>query len=350
MKSLHNRQPSRSAWTLLLSIGFLFVTACTHLPKTQRSIAAISCDAVFAELQTKSAPTQGLVAQDARQLVAQNRLQEAAWLLRQIGDFQRAADIETKIEQELLNSPIVSVMPFFSGREHISEAYIVTLKSGLRGFFKPAAEFWREKDSRNGILANPRAEVMAYTLNKELELNAVPVTVLRDVKNMKGSLQVFVDLKTQLDYSYNEFQDPVFRPKYFEIYDEPLRLRQRALSFFDYLTYNTDRHSGNLETWSMANRLDPRALPGQGFGLVAIDNGAAFQNQNIARGNHPPKSPWSLDVTNVKPFRRFFETLLEKLPPEKIQSLMQDHFEQEIIDQTIERRKFLLNFYKERSK
>jgi len=104
-------------------------------------------------------------------------------------DQERAA-----IENYLKTAKIVSVEPELSGR---TQGWTVELDDGTekkRGFFKHANRH------RPNILPDCYMyEIAAYELDKLLNLNIVPPVIKREIDNVTGSLQIFLEECRPLD-------------------------------------------------------------------------------------------------------------------------------------------------------
>ena len=330
----------------ILFSTFLIFSACTHQSGNQssRQCASAAC-------ATSVEKAGQLTIQDAKNLVDEVRWQEGAWLLRHIGEQKMADALEDQIAVNYEKMKIKSFEKMETTT--VSEVYLVTLTNGQKGIFKPHPRHWKEKSLVNAALANPDAEVMSYLFARELQLTLVPVTVKRVIEGMEGSLQAFVELK-DLNYTYNEMQIPDLRKEVFRQVYNPMDLQARLIGLLDYLIMNMDRMGNKNLRWVMKPKLDPRAKPGQGSGLVAYDNGASFQNQNQAKGKFRPENPQSINVlgsTFVDPkkidnFHPFFEALKTRLNEKRIRQLMTGVFDEVVIKQTLERRQILLDFYK----
>lgn len=135
---------------------------------------------------------------------------------------------------------------------------IVTMEGrDLPGLYKAASkevENRKEKkvDVRPGIEAEtvPSREWLAYQIDKALQLDVVPTTVMRDGPEGIGSLQDW-------DISERVTGQPFFR---MAETDESFRNELAKIAFLDIAIENTDRHLGNFQQTP-----DGR--------LVAIDNG-----------------------------------------------------------------------------
>src|SRR5207253_2556064 len=181
--------------------------------------------------------------------------------------------------------------------------------------------------------------VAAYTMAREADMAEVPVTVKRSIEGMEGSIQSYIDVSVVAESPWGRAGMHAWQ----EIVGDSRDLQIKKMAFFDYLIFNTDRHQGNFIYWFLDADILARMKPGQGSGVVGIDNGAAFQMQNSARGKTPPL----IDnfPKDVAPYRDFFEALRTKLTEEKIRDILKEHFSEEVIQQTILRRARILDHY-----
>ncbi|MFB0565362.1 MAG: hypothetical protein ACETWK_06760 [Candidatus Aminicenantaceae bacterium] len=93
------------------------------------------------------------------------------------------------IENYLRTAKIVSLTPDPKGGR--MAGWIISLADGKmtrHGYFK-----YIDHSRPHPLPDSYKYEIAAYELNKLLELNIVPPVVEREIKNMKGSLQVFIE-------------------------------------------------------------------------------------------------------------------------------------------------------------
>lgn len=130
-------------------------------------------------------------------------------------------------EKDLLWGLIDSQVPLNPG-QHLNDADLVTLKSGMQGVFKPQSG---ERDARPAIPRGTywRREIAAYRLDRLLGLNLVPTTVPREIDGEQGSFQAFVD-------------EDVRPPGEYALID------QQWMAVLDFLIANSDRHNANWMT------------------------------------------------------------------------------------------------------
>ena len=124
-----------------------------------------------------------------------------------------------------------------SVQQGITRPWVLTLqKNGIvrKAIWKPI------EGLHNGYCENWRWEIAAYRLDKYLGLNMIPPTVERRFKEIRGSLQLWIDSRMSL------------REKNSKDYDVPqndVQSWNRMMSLqraFDNLIANEDRHQGNF--------------------------------------------------------------------------------------------------------
>jgi hypothetical protein len=184
--------------------------------------------------------------------------QQAAWTAQAEGHETTAKYLEYALETALEQTPLSRTpAPMTEGS---SEVYKVTLGVDLYGIFKPSFKFWKLRlihpwhDQRA-----PQRDVAAYRLDRALGANMIPVTVLRTIRGMEGSLQAFVDMDKKPAMKEN--------PR-----------NENRLKILDYI----------LGTWDRTPANKPRA----DGGLVAIDNSMSFltKGPHSSHGIAPPPS------------------------------------------------------------
>jgi len=139
----------------------------------------------------------------------------------------------------------------------VTRPWKATLKTGdrtLHGAFKPI-----KRGRQSGAWESYQAEIAAYELDQMLGLDMVPPTVVREIRNKKGSLQLWIG-DSEL------FQDVEGRPK--RAYEWSKELARMVM--FDALIYNPDRNAGNF-------------LVSPYWEVILIDHSQAF----LARKNLP---------------------------------------------------------------
>ncbi len=163
--------------------------------------------------------------------------QMAIWKLKQT-DPAKAAQLEADVVRRLETSEVISNTSVSSGTTGLQ---LITLKDGTKAIWKPD-DLGLEVPGDMGRLFQDMAkrEQAAYIIDKNLDLNMVPVTTVRHLDGKKGSIQIFVN-----DLDKVKFQD------------DPVQL-----GFFDELISNPDRLGKNVHS-----------LEGK---PVNIDHGMAF--------------------------------------------------------------------------
>ena len=148
-------------------------------------------------------------------------------------------------------------------------------------------------------------EVAAYELDQLLGLRLVPTTVERKVSGKRGSLQAWADRPLTRFGRGPAPLDPAVAETYLH-----------AQRFFDYLIFNTDRHTRNV-------------VLGGDWRPVAIDHSIAF---------HPLTRPY-------RPLYRFPRgpvEALERLDPRVLKQRLGRYLDKDEIDGLLERRRRLL--------
>jgi len=148
---------------------------------------------------------------------------------------------------------------------------------------------------------NWKHEVAAYELDQLLGLRLVPATVERKINGKRGSLQAWADRPLT---RFGQGPSPV-DPGLAETY-------LHAQRFFDYLIFNTDRHTRNV-------------VLGSDWRPVAIDQSITF---------HPLKRPY-------RPLYRFPRgpvEALERLDPRVLRERLGRYLEKDEIEGLLERR------------
>lgn len=233
-----------------------------------------------------------------RELLNRGRFQEAAWKAENNRQVQLHKLLEKYLETSLLTG--ISKAKFNRIRQGAtSEVFIAALPGGLYGIWKPDPKSWEYVDRDYSWLANPKAEIAAYEIDRALGLGMVPVTVEAKFQGIKGSLQVFVEKTEGHDYS-----------------------SEKKMQLFDYLINNWDRHEFNRLSY------DGR--------VVAIDHGLAFQPSGKERGYNPPESIDRLPIDEDT--RPFFVLLKNRLSDGEIQRVLSPYFSAEIVNQVKKRR------------
>lgn len=170
------------------------------------------------------------------------RYQEAVWLLRSEGYEDEAQRLEQWLVQSMSSTAAVAKKKLGGGA---TRTYLVTLANGISGVFKPR---------QYNPSANMYSEAGAYRLDRLLNLNVVPCTVLRKVHFFRyaGSFQYFV-AQARLASSLDEAQ----------------RIKPAAMLLLDFLMDNRDRYPGNYMYLASIDK------------MLAIDNGWGLRGNGI---------------------------------------------------------------------
>ncbi len=186
----------------------------------------------------------------------------------------------------------------------ITDTYMVKLADGTQGIFKPRKP--------TDWASNYRAEVLAYEVDKLLDLDIVPPTVEKTVGDMKGSFQ--------------KFENSIGDGNSHMSFAKPEELDKQ--DFFDVIIDNRDRHKGNFLVTKNGN-------------VHSIDHGLSF----TGRG-YNPKSFYIVEER----VKRFMASDEGKKAVSKLKSLDQESFERQLSDyigpldanRTLERINFLI--------
>lgn len=251
-------------------------------------------------------------------------MQIEVWKLADSGDTENAERLAQHLEDKLKNSKeqwVTPVPKYDEEIEYASRPSIMTFENGLTGVWK-----------KQGQMSNIDAEIAVYKIDQKLGLNNVPITVEREYKSERGSLQLWVK---------NASND--------DLQEEPLNLR-----WFDYLINNRDRSGKNY-----------LVVEGR---TVAIDHGVAFSKmwdsfstnipEEIATIEKPIKaiarksvspSEEKLVLTRAKnelsmllPDKAVYEKLKET-PEAEWESLLKGHLKPDQMQGFLQRRKTLIN-------
>lgn len=175
------------------------------------------------------------------------RYQEAIWFLN--GKKQRALgeNLRDALSLYMSTAEIAEVKPLGGGSTPTEK---VTFKNGVSAAFKAKVSFWHNGIFLGGYLStNIRSERAAYLIDEMLELDIVPMTVLRDVNGRYGSLQYFVkDAVMVLKAPENKRQ----KPARLMLLDFLIKNIDRGPTNFMYLA-SMDRHVGIDCSWSLRN-------------------------------------------------------------------------------------------------
>jgi hypothetical protein len=172
----------------------------------------------------------------AKELVRQNRLQEAIWLYRHHPEAHATVQHLTAHLEDILKHGHFKIVPKNLGGA--TEKHFLVFDAGISGIFKA-------EDHAAGL--DPDAELASYRVSELLELDLVPMTVRRVVDHRPGTIQYFMGGLTSGKATHSS------------------SINFRKLLVLDYLVSNTDRTVENFLYWTEQDR------------VVAIDHGQAFK-------------------------------------------------------------------------
>jgi hypothetical protein len=135
-----------------------------------------------------------------------------------------------EFEDVLATGDIVDMKDLGEGRTHPKKLTISKNGLELHGIWKPI-----ERGRHDWAWETYQAEVVAYQLDQILGLNMVPPTVVREIGEQKGSLQLWIEGGRLLE---DVEEDPP------QTVEWERQLNQ--MKSFDCLICNPDRHPGNI--------------------------------------------------------------------------------------------------------
>jgi hypothetical protein len=172
-------------------------------------------------------------------LILEKKYQRAIWNLRK----KNLMNIANFIEDHIINisfnpQNIISVENFNLG---FSKTYLASNNENLFGIYKPKVSPIKHPFSY--ISSNYKAEVAAFFMDRVLNLNMVPITIIAQYENYKlGSQQFFVkdayrarEMSTYTGKRITKFGVTTGRAK-----------KTDDMLFFDWLTDNWDRNTDNF--------------------------------------------------------------------------------------------------------
>lgn len=236
------------------------------------------------------------------QLIKENKLQEAAWSLKEAGRLNEAQIMNKKISDILQNEEvIIPVKELPSDLKGSAESYIASFKSGSRAIFKP--------DAPNNPM---RFEILASDVDEYLDLGIVPKTVKRTISGRTGSLQYWVDDTDQLDALV-----------FFENQQEGIFVRDEKMVFLDYIFRNPDRGTANFLVRSNSKHVaidHGKLTPLQSIEMKGAGAEAMKQlEQEIPRMIADPKVSKILQEMNLSEF----ESIISRhLTPDEVSDVM----------------------------
>lgn len=174
--------------------------------------------------------------------------------------------IKEQTEKILETGEVISETGLEGGKMGSNISYYVEFKDGRKGLYKPKngedEDIYQIFKIEQGSLF--KRERAAYLINRALNFNLVPPTVIREIGDKGvGSVQEFIpDSDTYWRLNFDK-QDKVLSASRDQLIN---------LWLFDYIIFNADRRKRNLLV--------------QDTIIYAIDNGLAFNNFNFAPFDH----------------------------------------------------------------
>ena len=224
------------------------------------------------------------------------------------------ASSDLALENALETAKVIAIeRPKLNGH---TTHFVVTLEGGLKAIFKPAPAGRTEHSggSRDEWVnkSDVNAEVFAYRVDRLLNLRMVPVTVIREINGVRGSLQLWVHADDS----------------------KPTSESLMKLSAFDYLINNLDRGGSTFHV--VHGSRNTLTVKGK---LIAIDHALAFQPLLPAQieqqqvGRDPIRA---LDLSGLDD--SFIEGLRFGLTRENLRLILVDPSYEEVIREIVQRR------------
>lgn len=174
-----------------------------------------------------------------------NHPQGEIWYLRDSRAHTEAENLEKIIENVLKTEPIYA--PYLIENRGISTSYYVQFSNNIFAIMKEADPFEQK---------GPAYEVAAYRIDRALNMNMVPVTVMREYQGKKVSLQLIVPAADKQNYD--------------QIQSDWQIQQENNVLIFDSILLNADR---------MVQVMHNIILTPEGR-LVAIDHSRLMRNMN----------------------------------------------------------------------
>ncbi|MBF0205253.1 MAG: ankyrin repeat domain-containing protein [Oligoflexia bacterium] len=223
---------------------------------------------------------------------------------------------QEQLEQCLINGKPIQFETLGQG---IYPKYIVTLDNGLKGIFKPDPTKIQNAPTWGNEMQH---EVAAYRVDKLINFNRVPPTIIRSMivpngQQLEGSFQLFMDKKPEALPLI-----PSSNPK------------SADLLTFDYLIRNCDRHEKNI----IYSRISGEE--------IAIDNGMAFNDGPCINRLEQINAREHRDTTLLAPFSYTpsIDLLahLKNLNEEQIKNSLSKYLSEYELEEFMERRNEVL--------
>ena len=225
-----------------------------------------------------------------------------------------------KAAEEFLAGAVIAAAEQLGGSSALTKPYKLTLeKDGVRKL-----ALWKDIDkSEMGKPDRWRYEIAAYRIDRLLGLDMVPPTIERRYREVRGSLQEWVESRMSLN-TKNDKKIPV-PPRYVVGWNRATYL-QRA---FDNLIANEDRHGNNI-------------LIREDWRIYLIDHSRSFRTSKkfsdaliyTEKHREGPKP--------MKELPRAFVEKLKALTAESVAAAVADYLEAEEIAALLKRRNLIL--------
>ncbi len=224
----------------------IITTTLLFLSLIFSKISLASLDDVSRKMSEQFAAKSSLVGD----FLANSRYQEAIWLLNALDEKSSALEIKNALYNYMQTGEIVRIEPLGGGSTPTQK---VIFANGISGVFKAKVTFKKNGLFLSGYLStNIRSEASAYIVDQLLELDLVPMTILRQVGAQFGSLQYFV--KGAISAENLTAQE---------------RVKPAKLLLLDYFIKNIDRSTHNYMYMPSLNK------------FIAIDNSWSLRNTSM---------------------------------------------------------------------
>jgi hypothetical protein len=255
-------------------------------------------------------------------LLKNNHPQEEVLLAFRDGLQELGNSLEQSIEHELLSSSDFTLVRRFD--EGFSQPYLLKTESGLLAVWKPHPTSWNqaeydiERYVRALILYNAQNERTIYEISRFFRgLIYVPVTIVRSIKGITGSLQAYVE------------------PKPLESPDIYILHRKRVGKLFNALFNLTDRYD------AFKNTIAYEDIP------VFIDNGAALNEKSaqlwISELQKIISNYRNNDETALIP-KELYQILVDGFTESRIRELLSTRYSEKTIQILLQAREILISF------
>ena len=202
--------------------------------------------------------------------------------------------------EEKLKGEIVSASPIgYNEKKSKVQPQKVQFQDGTVGVWKPHEEVWH---------SNYRAEVLAYEIDRRLEIGIVPPTVERVYNGKKGSVQLFVESKRGA---------------------KPLESERDKQYFLDYIIDNRDRHKDNF-------------LVTEDGKIVSIDNAISFTGHGYNGRSLKSILPQLKRFVETPEGQKIIENMRGALKDNEFQNTLVDYLGKGDARRTIERMQFMI--------